>query len=170
MGLTPGMQRLILVRHAEAQPRAGGQRDIERPLSPLGLREAAALGRALAAAGLRPDMALVSSAARTRQTWDAAQAALSDVELRIEPKLYNAEPGAIDALLKAASGRTVLLVAHNPGIALYAAHLAQRAGADGVVAAIRAGFPPATAVAFSVGDGEPVFEQLFRPAEFGAGA
>jgi phosphohistidine phosphatase SixA len=62
------MQRLILMRHAEAVGSALSGLDRDRPLSPYGRLEASAVGRALAARGLKPDLALVSAATRTRQT------------------------------------------------------------------------------------------------------
>ena len=54
------MHRLILMRHAQAQPSAPAGGDEARALSETGLRDAALMGRALAERGLRPDLALVS--------------------------------------------------------------------------------------------------------------
>ena len=59
------MHRLILMRHAQAQPSAPAGGDEARALSETGLRDAALMGRALAERGLRPDLALVSTATRT---------------------------------------------------------------------------------------------------------
>lgn len=161
------MQRLILVRHAEAQTRAGGQRDIERPLSAQGALQAAALGRAVAAAGMKPDRALVSSAVRTRQTWEAMQPAFPAAHLRLEPRLFNAAAGEIVRLLEEVDGRTVMVVAHNPGVALYAAHLAAQSGAAEAAQTISASFAPATAAVFACAGAAPTFERLFRAAEYG---
>ena len=65
------MQRLILMRHGDAERPHTGTADFDRALTPEGRSESRAVGRALAEAGYRPDLALVSSAARTLQTWQA---------------------------------------------------------------------------------------------------
>ena len=75
------MQRLILMRHAEAEPAAGSGRDRDRVLSGRGRKDAAAMARALAGRGMRPDLALVSPAARTHQTWDLLHDAFGDVQV-----------------------------------------------------------------------------------------
>jgi phosphohistidine phosphatase len=53
------MQRLILMRHADAERASGSGRDQDRTLSPRGRADALAMGRALATRGARPDLALV---------------------------------------------------------------------------------------------------------------
>ena len=81
------MNRLILMRHAKAERDSGSGRDMDRPLSSRGVADAGLVARALADRGVRPDVALVSAAARTRQTWDAAHYAFGDVQVAIEPAL-----------------------------------------------------------------------------------
>src|SRR5690606_32834069 len=85
------MQRLILMRHAEAERSAPSGRDRDRALSPVGQSAARRMGEALATRGLSPDLALVSNATRTRQTWELAHEAFGDVELRESDSLYNAD-------------------------------------------------------------------------------
>ena len=84
------MQRLILMRHAEAERASPSGDDRDRVLSARGRADAMQMGRTLASKGLRPDLALVSAAARTRQTWDLAHEAFGDVDLREQDGLYNA--------------------------------------------------------------------------------
>ena len=67
--------RLVLVRHAKASSDDPRLADAERPLTDRGRRDAAAVGRWLAARDLRPDLVLCSTSLRTRQTWAAALAA-----------------------------------------------------------------------------------------------
>lgn len=86
------MQRLILMRHAEAERAAGSGRDRDRVLSARGRNDAAAMGRALAGRGMRPDLALVSPAARTRQTWDLLHDAFGDVQVREDEPSTTAAP------------------------------------------------------------------------------
>src|SRR5688500_9657880 len=116
------MQRLILMRHAEAERAAGSGRDRDRGLSARGRTDAAAMGRALAARGLQPDLALVSPAARTRQTWELLHDAFGDVQIRDDEALYNGGAGALRRLVEAAEEEAgcLMLVAHNPGVHLLA--------------------------------------------------
>ena len=63
------MQRLILMRHAKAEASAPGG-DVDRALSPRGLRDADVGGRTLTERGVPPDITLVTGAGRTRRAWD----------------------------------------------------------------------------------------------------
>lgn len=111
---------LILMRHAKsdwADPRLD---DHDRPLNARGRRAAVALGRWLERGGLKPDEALVSTALRTADTFARLGLNLAPC---LEPALYLAEAEGMLAILRRATGRRVLLVAHNPGIADLAAAL-----------------------------------------------
>ena len=72
------MRRLILLRHAKAENQAASGEDIDRALTARGLADAARMGQVLADAGLQPDLALVSSGVRARQTWEAAKAGVME--------------------------------------------------------------------------------------------
>ena len=63
------MRQLILMRHAQAVGAAPAGGDRERALSAAGRAEAVRIGQALKARGVRPDLAMVSAARRTRETW-----------------------------------------------------------------------------------------------------
>ena len=78
--MAEAMHRLILMRHAQAEASAPSGGDEARPLSAAGRAEALLMGRALAERGLKPDLALVSTAVRTRQTWEQMHDAFGDVE------------------------------------------------------------------------------------------
>ena len=127
------------------------------------------MGRALSARGMRPDLALVSPAARTRQTWDLLHDAFGDVEVREDEPLYN---GAADALrrgVEAAEDEAgcLILVAHNPGIHLLAVeYLVESAASPSVLDRMSGGFPPGAAAVFSVdAAGRPVFEGFLQPQD-----
>lgn len=112
------MRRVILLRHAKSSWADPGQQDFDRPLNPRGERAAAAMGAWLAARGLRPDAAFVSTAARTRQTWALLGPAFAAVPTSFRSELYHAE---VDSILRALRGAppeaaTVMLVGHQPGI------------------------------------------------------
>ena len=146
------MHRLILMRHAEAEGRHPGG-DAERPLSARGREEAAIMGRTLARRGWRPDVALVSSAVRTRQTWELVQDAFGDVEVRIEPDLYNAPAEMLRVLIQEAAEHAgcLLVLAHNPGVPVLAGdYLLQAAASPALMERMTGGFPPGSAAVFAV--------------------
>jgi phosphohistidine phosphatase len=147
------MQRLILLRHAKAESDAPSGDDFDRPLAPRGLREAQAMAERLAALGLRPDLALVSPALRTRQTWEAVQAALPGGEVRFDRSLYNADAAGVRRLAEqAGAGQgTVLVVGHNPGLQELAVHLlAEGQATAAFLSRARRAFPPAAAAVFDI--------------------
>ena len=116
------MKRLILLRHAKAAPKEGAE-DFDRVLAPLGRQEVAPIARRLQADDLKPDIALVSPSARTRETWDIAKGALQDVALSFDDRIYEAPVEQLLAVLREADGvvadgpaERVILVGHNPGI------------------------------------------------------
>ena len=139
---------LVLMRHAR-QEIIGG-RDHDRPLTPDGRDDARRVGLRLREQGPHPDHALVSTARRCRETWQAVQAALgSSVATDFEDGLYNA---SAEQLLDAVAAvdeavETLLVLAHNPGITLLALELA--AGAMDAMG-IGEGFSPASAACFAI--------------------
>ena len=113
------MRRLILMRHAKAH-RDDPAGDRARALTEIGRADAKRAGAWLAAEAFEPDLALVSDARRTRETMERLMPALArPPHLRVDPKLYLAEPPALLRAIRAAppEARTVLLVAHKPGVA-----------------------------------------------------
>lgn len=163
------MRRLILMRHAEAERSAGSGRDRDRPLSARGRRDAAAMGRALAARGMRPDLALVSPAVRTRETWDLLHDAFGDVEVREDQPLYNGAADALRLLVEAAEDQAgcLMMVAHNPGVHLLAVEfLTEGAASPAVLERMSGGFPPGAAAVFTVdAAGRFVFEGFLQPQD-----
>jgi phosphohistidine phosphatase len=108
----------MLLRHAKSAWPAG-MLDHARPLGPRGLTEAPLAGRWLAEQGLVPDIALVSSAVRTRETWDLVAAELdADVPVRVADSLYDAAVWDVVVLLRTLPPdvATAIVVGHNPGM------------------------------------------------------
>ena len=163
------MQRLILMRHAEAVGSAPSGLDRDRALSPRGRIEAQSISRALVARGLKPDLALVSSATRTRQTWDLVRESLGEVALRAEPALYNAPAETLRAYAERAGqdADCVILIAHNPGIHQLAMDLLTEAETRPVGASRMAGgFPTAAVAIFAIdAEGRAAFEDGFDPSD-----
>lgn len=165
------MQTLILMRHAEAERSAGSGRDRDRGLSPRGRRDAAAMGRALAARGLRPDLAVVSPAVRTRQTWDLLHDAFGDVQVREDEPLYNGGADTLRRFVEAAEDEAgcLIVVAHNPGVHLLAVeYLTEGAASPSALDRISSGFPPGAAAVFGVDPaGRCLFEGFLQPRDLG---
>lgn len=109
------MLRLMLLRHAKAGPASA--QDFDRSLAPRGREAAPLMGAYLEEQQLFPDLALVSAATRTRETWDLVQPHLGEVEVRYEPRIYEAPPERLLAVLREVEPgiRAVLMVGHNPG-------------------------------------------------------
>lgn len=116
-------RRLVLLRHAKSDWPTGVP-DRQRPLGERGNAEAPQAGRWLAAAGIAPDLALVSSARRARQTWRLVSAQLgTQTATRVEDALYGE---GVDGMLEVIRDlpdavSTALVVGHNPateGLAL----------------------------------------------------
>lgn len=154
------MRRLILMRHGEAERPHPGLEDFDRALDEEGRGESRRMGRALAEAGYAPDLALVSAAKRTIETWIEAATAFPDgIEVDHDRQLYAASAAGLAAAVSEASGRaqTIMLVGHNPGIQQYAAHLARQGGAD---RRLLDRFPTGSAAVFAVDDeGRPTLER-----------
>ncbi|MDM9624290.1 histidine phosphatase family protein [Rhizobium sp. S152] len=117
--------RLLLLRHAKsAWP--DGVDDHDRPLAGRGLKAAPLMGRYMAREMLVPDLALVSTARRTQQTWALVGAELPDTPHRDVGEIYEASVERLAAVLRATDPevRTLLVVGHNPGFQDLALYLA----------------------------------------------
>ncbi len=113
------MPRLMLLRHAKAEVSRAGQPDLERKLSDRGRAEAARVGEYLAESALMPEHVLISSAQRTRETWEQILPMFArQPPFAYEPKLYDASASALLAVVRAtaASVPSLMLIGHNPGI------------------------------------------------------
>ena len=118
------MRELILLRHAHAEPAAPGQADADRALSLRGQAEAEAAARWLKSEGLLPARVLCSPARRTRETLARVLEVLGYSDVRYEPRIYDAVPGTLMAVLdEHVDVDRVLMVGHNPGFEQTAALL-----------------------------------------------
>lgn len=165
------MRRLILFRHAKAAPRAPSGEDFDRPLDEKGLHDAALMGRVLAGEGLIPDLALVSSAVRTRETWDQLAGAFPNARAVVCDALYNATLEEIQAEIDAAApaASTLMVVAHNPGLHELAIELLIEGSASASdIDRVSAHFPTSTAAAFLVDTaGRASADGFFKARDFG---
>ncbi len=109
---------LILMRHAKSSWNHPGLDDHDRPLNKRGRRSAEVLGDWLRKKGYLPDEVLCSDSIRTKETLGGLRIDADKVEYL--PELYRATANQILRVLNRATGDTVLLIAHNPGIAGFA--------------------------------------------------
>jgi phosphohistidine phosphatase len=144
------MRSLILFRHAKAVRPHEAESDKARGLTGRGRREAALAGAAMEEAGLKPTLALVSTAQRTRETAEHGLANFK-LETQFEEALYHAEPESIWDAFTASEADSVVIVGHNPGIGELAAMLVHQAHDGSRMARDLAGhFPTAAFAAFDV--------------------
>ncbi|MEC4017755.1 SixA phosphatase family protein [Streptomyces sp. H27-D2] len=147
-GATPGSpesRRIVLLRHAKADWPAVSDHD--RPLADRGRQDAPAAGSWLASAGVTPELALCSTAIRTRETWKLVVHELPHRPRTVyEERLYEASLGDLLALLNETSEDVddLLLVGHNPGMHILADALSGESDGDLLTRMNRGGFPTAS--------------------------
>ncbi len=111
---------LILTRHAKSAWDNPGMDDHDRPLNARGRRGAERIGTWLRARHLVPDQVLCSSARRTKETYERMG---FDTPAEFTENLYLVTANRILRVLSEATGNTVLLLGHNPGIGQFAAEI-----------------------------------------------
>lgn len=147
------MKRLYLLRHAQAMPAQPGGTDIERPLTPQGTADAAALGREMGRRGFSPDTIFCSEARRTRETLEglAQSFGASLPQPVFSRKIYETGcEGLLEMIQNAQdTAKALLLVGHNPAIYELAAILGRHApGSAG--GRLAQGYAPGTLTAFDI--------------------
>lgn len=116
--VTPDLRLLVIVRHGEAKGHSAAG-DEGRELTARGREDATDVGRWLVSQGVRSDVAIVSSATRTVQTWEAIRAGGVEADdVRVDRAIYN---GTVEDLVEAISAvpdtaRVALLVGHAPAV------------------------------------------------------
>lgn len=165
------MRRLILFRHAKAEPRAPGEDDFDRPLSERGREDAALIGQALARENLAPDYALISPARRTAETWICARDAFPRIRAELNRALYNAGPEEIREAIEQVADRcdTLIVIGHNPGLHELAVELLADAAASAAdIETVSARFPTATAAVYAIDPvGRASLDSVFLAKELG---
>ncbi|MFF5568811.1 SixA phosphatase family protein [Streptomyces sp. NPDC012623] len=135
-------RRIVLLRHAKADwPEVS---DHERPLAERGRADASLAGRTLAGTGIDFDLALCSTAVRTRETWKLAVQELPQRPRTVyEDRLYEASLGELIAVVNETPDEVgdLLLIGHNPGTHALADALAGEADPGALGRMTRSGFP-----------------------------
>ncbi|ATC23533.1 histidine phosphatase family protein [Caulobacter vibrioides] len=165
------MERLILMRHGKAERHAQSGGDFERALAESGRADASLMGRVLAGLAYEPDLFLVSSARRTRETAEQVAAHFSKARVEHLRDLYHADPEEILQAVEDAvdAAGTVMVVGHNPGMHELALRLAVQAGASPIQSnKLRSRFPTSTVVVLAWdGTQTPRLEHLLYVNENG---
>jgi len=122
------LRRLLLLRHAKAEPGGPEQDDHDRALVERGLADAAAMARYLKTKSYAVDRILCSTSTRTRQTAEPVLRAMP-APVEYHEALYHAPPGLIVAQMQDADDAdlSLLLIGHNPGLEQVATLLAREA-------------------------------------------
>lgn len=138
------MKRLFLLRHAKS-PDAPAMRDFDRPLNEVGRAAAAAIGAEMRALGLGVDAVVASPARRVVETLEHLSAGYGRaLAPHFDRRIYGADPASLLDIVRATDDAVggLLLVGHNPGLALLARALAAADDTAGYQA-LSAKFPPA---------------------------
>ena len=142
-------RRLTVMRHAKAE--GFEKADHDRQLAPRGRTDAEAAGQWLAGIGPSPDAALVSAAARARETWElVAEAAGWSCEAQLSEPLYGAGPeSALDLIRETPDDvGSLVVVGHNP-TAAYVAQVLDDGGGD-LTMDMAVGFPTSAVAVFDL--------------------
>ena len=122
------MLNLLLMRHAKSSWENLSLDDFERPLNKRGTKAASAIGEHLDAAGLAPTLVLCSPAVRTRATLALVLRELDTTAPQVvfDETLYLADAETLLARIRETESRhrTILVLAHNPGLHALALELA----------------------------------------------
>ena len=122
------MSTLIVLRHGKSDW-SGGEPDNLRPLARRGRRQAPEAGRWLSDNVGAIDLAVVSPAERTRETWRLAGAELAVLPpVREDDRVYAGTAASLLGVVRELPHEveTVVLVGHNPGVEELVASLTGR--------------------------------------------
>ncbi|MBX9711215.1 MAG: histidine phosphatase family protein [Xanthobacteraceae bacterium] len=113
------MRRLILLRHAKTEKDSPSGKDRDRRLDERGEADAPQIGAWLAANGYLADIALVSTAARTQQTWDHIALYMPHCRVKYLDDLYLATAEQLLQIIHGAQRDdpgALMVIGHNPGL------------------------------------------------------
>lgn len=112
---------LVVIRHAKSDWSITAS-DRDRPLAPRGRRQAPAIGYWLAEAGVIPTLAVVSPAARARQTWELVASGMPNAgpqpRVAVTEAAYTFSGDDLLALVRGlpTDEPVVAMVSHNPAV------------------------------------------------------
>lgn len=132
------MKRLILMRHAKTEPWSEGIDDFARALVPRGYSDAQIVAEELVSRNWSPNLILVSSARRARETCSEVAKIFEDERVRPMEALYlSGVRGLREAVSAAESAETLMLIGHNPGMHDFACDISREGGTESHPAMLR---------------------------------
>jgi phosphohistidine phosphatase len=164
------VKTVYLLRHAKSAWNSPEAEDHDRALNGRGRAACTALARHMAKAQIAPQLVLVSSAVRARETWERiAQELLHPYPVRELTSLYLAEPRTMRKLIRDLDDKlsSIMLVGHNPGLEELAHNLAA-AGAPLALKRMAEKFPTGglATLVFSADRWQDVARDVGRLADF----
>ena len=110
------MKILDVMRHAKTEPWSARCDDHERQLTQRGLRDASLIGNFLVGSGRMPQVAIVSSAKRTRQTFQRLSECGLATSAEVADSLYGATANGALSLIQGVDNAVdhAMVVGHEP--------------------------------------------------------
>ena len=109
-------RRVIVMRHAKSSWSDPSLSDHDRPLNKRGIRDAPRVADEICNRGWKPELILLSSSTRTKQTLELMSQRSANVPSEIRPGIYHAS--VHDLLIElndAIDDGTTMILGHNPG-------------------------------------------------------
>lgn len=172
------MKRLILMRHAKTEPWTEGIDDFGRALTAQGHGDARRMGEELVTRGWSPELILVSSARRARETCAEVAAVVTGEKVRPMESLYlTGVRGLADAVRQNDRAGTLMVIGHNPGLHDFALAILKEGGAADPEASgrLHEKFPTSCAALFEAAAEGPFvpaqlkLTEVFRAKDFRSG-
>ena len=117
-------RKLIVMRHAKSSWNNPELADHDRPLNERGKRDSPKIAKEISRRNWTPDLILLSSSTRTRQTLDGMSNRFDGIISEIRPGIYH---GTVQDLLAElddmVDNGTTMILGHNPGSELLIKHL-----------------------------------------------
>ncbi len=158
------MKRLILMRHAKTEPWSEGLDDFARALLPRGFSDAQLVAEEIKQRDWSPNLILVSTARRARETCSEVAKIIEDERVRPMEALYLCGMrGLNDAVRSAEQETAVMLIGHNPGLHDFACEIFREGGTRNHPASLRLHekFPTGCAALFEAEE-----DGAFQPERF----
>lgn len=122
------MASITFFRHAKSELPHTGIDDFDRVLAPRGRRNAVRMGEFLQQNNMLSELVLVSTAARTRETYELASAGWPELPVAFEDDIYAASAETLFRVIlrNASDRRSVMVIGHNPGLVVLLHQLLER--------------------------------------------
>lgn len=159
------MKQLIILRHAKTELWYPGVDDAGRSLVSRGVTDTKLIANYLLAQNINIDRAVVSSARRTRETWNVLSEFYPLAEMKIDEDLYLASLSDIEnAIFANDEVETLVLVGHNPGFHDFAYDLMKRSGSvnDQLSVRLSSRFPTGSVVLFQSAENQRFDYNAFK--------